>query len=221
MKPSILAFKFNGHLQYDFISLLLCWTTIPCNTVDFRDAKPFTHFVLHITMYSLQTWNITPLHSLLFNWTDSGIPYLCATSILLPLSASQIISSFSAIVFPMYILYFSLMFHTKWWTKKWIPIMWKIQLNIPGLFRVPSAMVTLSSLYLRALVVNGCDSCKDLLLKSTRVLKVISILSQWEGFQEWARYNSDSFYKISSNYTKIILSNLNLKLLLGWNAASN
>lgn len=99
--------------------------------------------------------------------------------------------------------------------------MWKIQLNIPSPLHVPSTMVTLCSLYLRAVAVNGCDSHKDLLLKSTRVFKVISILPQWEGFQEWTRYNSDSFYKISRNYTKIILSNSNLKLLLGWNAALN
>jgi hypothetical protein len=32
-------------------------------------------------MHSHQTWNITPLYSSLFSRTDSGIPYLCATSI--------------------------------------------------------------------------------------------------------------------------------------------
>jgi hypothetical protein len=66
LKPSIWVFKFSAHLQCDFVSLLFYHMTIHDNIVDSSNAKPFEHFILHVTMFGTiyfhLFWNITPLY---------------------------------------------------------------------------------------------------------------------------------------------------------------
>jgi hypothetical protein len=69
LQPSIWAFKFNAHLQCDFINLLFCSSTIHCSTEHCKTLKTVhVHFTLFNTTHPYLFWNITPLHRLLFNW---------------------------------------------------------------------------------------------------------------------------------------------------------
>jgi hypothetical protein len=111
-----------------FHKLIFCCMTIYYNAVELDTAKPFKKLILRITMFSTMYshlfWNITPLESLLFSsysFLFINIPYHFQFS-------SYCLSW--AITF-LFHPFFTLLDGRK----KWMSIMWKILLLIPGPYR--------------------------------------------------------------------------------------